>query len=117
MSSLADLILSFIPTHNVPSYLKAYLPGETPFSTWPVVASMTVTYLAVVFGTREIMKDRAPLRMNTLFRAHNLLLSVGSLVLMALIGEEVFSNWLKVGTYGSLCFQEAYTSVSGFSLA
>ena len=75
---------------------------------------MAVTYLVVVFGTRETMKDKSPLKLTTLFRAHNLILSVGSLILMALIGEEVFSNWLKpeIGTYGSLCASEAYTGVS-----
>ncbi|KIJ12380.1 hypothetical protein PAXINDRAFT_171281 [Paxillus involutus ATCC 200175] len=109
MPSLADRILSFIPTNAIPPYLASYIPGESPFSTWPVVASMTVTYLAVVFSTREIMKDRAPLKLTTPFRAHNLILSAGSLVLMALIGEEVFSNWMKVGTYGALCVPEAYT--------
>ena len=75
---------------------------------------MAVTYLVVVFGTRETMKDKSPLKLTTLFRAHNLILCVGSLILMALIGEEVFSNWLKpdIGTYGSLCAIEAYTNVS-----
>ncbi|KIJ05831.1 hypothetical protein PAXINDRAFT_92899, partial [Paxillus involutus ATCC 200175] len=89
-----------------------YIPGESPLSTWPVVVSMTVTYLAIVLGTREIMKDRAPLalKLTTPFRAHNLILSAGSLILMALIGEEVFLNWMKIGTYGSLCVPEAYTN-------
>ncbi|KIK94266.1 hypothetical protein PAXRUDRAFT_33611 [Paxillus rubicundulus Ve08.2h10] len=109
MPYLADHILSFIPTNTIPRHFASYIPGESPFSTWPVVASMTVTYFAVVFGTREIMKDRAPLKLITPFRAHNLTLSAGSLVLMALIGEEVFSNWMKIGTYGSLCIPEAYT--------
>ncbi|KIJ61750.1 hypothetical protein HYDPIDRAFT_115567 [Hydnomerulius pinastri MD-312] len=116
MSYFADRILSFIPPASIPTHLTAYVPGETPFSTWPVVASMTATYLAVVFGTREIMKDREPLRLNALFRAHNLILSAGSLVLMTLIGEEVFLNWLKVGTYGSLCASEAYTQRLEFYL-
>ena len=35
------------------------------------------------------MKDRAPFKLITLFRAHNLLLSVASFVLMLLLGEEV----------------------------
>ncbi|KIJ10146.1 hypothetical protein PAXINDRAFT_172249 [Paxillus involutus ATCC 200175] len=109
MPYLADRILSFIPTNAVPPHLASYIPGESPFSTWPVVASMTATYLAVVFGTREVMKERAPLRLTTPSRAHNLILCAGSLVLMALIGEEVFSNWMKVGTYGALCVPEAYT--------
>jgi hypothetical protein len=112
MPYLADRILSFIPTNAIPPHLASYIPGESPFSTWPVVTSMVVTYFAVVFGTREIMKDRAPLKLTTPFRIHNLILSVGSLVLMVLLGEEAFSNWMRVGTYGSMCVPEAYTDVS-----
>ncbi|KIJ05255.1 hypothetical protein PAXINDRAFT_93710 [Paxillus involutus ATCC 200175] len=116
MPYLADRILSFIPTNAIPPHLASYIPGESPLSTWPVVVSMTVTYLAVVFGTREIMKDRAPLKLTIPFRAHNLILSAGSLVLMALIGEEAFLNWMKIGTYGSLCVPEAYTNRLDFYL-
>jgi len=114
MPYLADIILSFVATDHIPTHLTSYIPGKTPFSTWPTVISMTVTYLVVVFGTRETMKDKLPLKLTSLFRAHNLMLSVGSLILMALIGEEVFSNWMKpeIGTYGSLCAIEAYTKVS-----
>ncbi|KAG9308645.1 GNS1/SUR4 membrane protein [Chiua virens] len=111
MPYVADFALSFIPADRIPTHFISYIPGKTPFSTWPVVISMTVTYLVVVFGTREMMKDKAPLKLVTLFRAHNLFLSVGSLILMVLLGEEVFSNWLKpeIGTYGTLCADEAYT--------
>jgi len=58
------------------------------------------------------MKDRAPFKLITLFRAHNLLLSVASFVLMLLLGEEVISNWIKLGSYGILCAEEAFTQVS-----
>ena len=112
MPSLADCLLAYTPTESVALYLKSYIEGETPISTWPAVISMTVTYLAVVFGTREIMKDRAPLKLTTLFRAHNLLLSMASFILMLLLGEEVLSNWIRVGPYGILCAEEAYTQVS-----
>ena len=111
MPYLADH-LRFIPTAAVPLSLKSYIRGETPLSTWPAAFSMTVTYLTIVFGTREIMKDRAPFRLVTLFRAHNLLLSVASFILMLLLGEEVVSNWIKFGSYGVLCADEAYTQVS-----
>ncbi|KAF8546596.1 GNS1/SUR4 membrane protein, partial [Imleria badia] len=118
MPYLADFVLSFVPADRIPTHLTSYIPGKTPFSTWPAVISMTVTYLVVVFGTRETMKDKPPLKLTTLFRTHNLILSVGSLILMALIGEEVFSNWLKpeIGTYGSLCATKAYTKRLEFYL-
>lgn len=89
MPYLADCLLTFIPTGAIPLSLRSYIQGETPLSTWPAASSMTVTYLTIVFGTREIMKDRAPFKLITLFRAHNLLLSVASFVLMLLLGEEV----------------------------
>ncbi|KAG6374223.1 GNS1/SUR4 membrane protein [Boletus reticuloceps] len=118
MPYLADFVLSFVAADRIPAHLVSYIPDKTPFSTWPAVISMTVTYLVVVFGTCETMRDKSPLKLTTLFRAHNLILSVGSLVLMALIGEEVFSNWLKpeIGTYGSLCATEAYTNRLEFYL-
>ncbi|KAI9573402.1 GNS1/SUR4 family-domain-containing protein [Boletus coccyginus] len=118
MPYLADFILPFVTTGRIPIHLTSYIPGKTPFSTWPAVISITVTYLVVVFGTRETMKDKPPLKLTPLFRAHNLILSVGSLILMALIGEEVFSNWMKpeIGTYGSLCAREAYTKRLEFYL-
>lgn len=58
------------------------------------------------------MKHRASFKLTGLFRAHNLLLSVGSLLLMYLVMEEVISNWPKVGTFGAVCSPEGYTQVS-----
>ena len=112
MPYLADCLLSLIPTGIVPLSLKSYTPGETPFSTWPAVISMAVAYITTVFGTREVMRGRAPLKLTNLFRAHNLLLSLASFILMLLLGEEVISSWTKLGSYGILCAEEAYTQVS-----
>ena len=57
------------------------------------------------------MKGHAPLKLTTLFCAHNLLLSVASFILMLLLGEEVLSNWIRVGPYGILCAEEAYVRI------
>ncbi|KAL4076420.1 GNS1/SUR4 membrane protein [Scleroderma citrinum] len=109
MPYLADSLVAYIPVDSVLPSLQSYVQGETPLSTWPAVMSMTVTYLLVVLGTREIMKDRAPFKLTTLFRAHNLFLSVFSLILVVLLGEEVFSTWMKLGSYRVLCAEEAFT--------
>ncbi|KAL4081326.1 GNS1/SUR4 family-domain-containing protein [Scleroderma yunnanense] len=109
MPYLADSLVAYIPVDSVLPSLQSYVQGETPLSTWPAVMSMTVTYLLVVLGTREIMKDRAPFELTTLFRAHNLFLSVFSLILVVLLGEEVFSTWMKLGSYRVLCAEEAFT--------
>ena len=112
MPNLADLLVTYILTDSIPLSLRSYIRGETPVSTWPSVISMTATYLAIVFGTQEVMKERAPLELTALFRAHNILLSAFSFVLMVLLGEEVALTWRRVGTYGMLCAEEAFTPVS-----
>ena len=112
MPNLADLLVTYVPTDSIPLSLRSYIRGETPVSTWPSVISLTVTYLAILFGIQEAMKERAPLELTALFRAHNLLLSVFSFVLMVLLGEEVALTWRRVGTYGMLCAEEAFTPVS-----
>ncbi|EIW86714.1 GNS1/SUR4 membrane protein [Coniophora puteana RWD-64-598 SS2] len=110
MAPLADILLQFVPTTSfVPIYLKSYIPGQTPLSTWPVVTTALASYLAIIFGIREVMKDRAPQRLNTLFRIHNAFLSLGSALLLALMIEEVASVWLKVGTYAAMCADESWT--------
>ena len=115
MPNLADFFLTYVPTDSIPLSLKSYIQGKTPLSTWPAVISMVVTYLSIVLGTRAVMKDRAPLKLTTLFRGHNLLLSAFSFVFMVLLGEEVVSTWRKVGTYGIFCAEEAFTPVSARS--
>jgi fatty acid elongase 3 len=111
MPLLADFLLSVVPTDLIPKYLTSYIPGETPLSTWPVVTTALASYLAIIFGTREIMKDRPPQRLNTLFRIHNAFLSIGSLILLVLMMEEVGSIWLTSTTYGTMCDESSWTEV------
>ncbi|KAG2150012.1 GNS1/SUR4 membrane protein [Suillus cothurnatus] len=109
MTFLADFLLTVVPKDSIPVYLKTYIPGETPLSTWPVVTTALASYLAIIFGIREIMKDRSPQRLNTLFRIHNVFLSVGSLILLVLMMEEVGSIWLTNTTYGTMCDETSWT--------
>ncbi|KAG2159856.1 GNS1/SUR4 membrane protein [Suillus bovinus] len=109
MTFLADFLLTVVPKDSIPIYLKSYIQGETPLSTWPVVTTALASYLAVIFGIREIMKDRSPQRLNTLFRIHNAFLSVGSLILLVLMMEEVGSIWLTNTTYGTMCDETSWT--------
>jgi uncharacterized membrane protein len=111
MTFLADFLLTVVPKDSIPVYLKTYIPGETPLSTWPVVTTALASYLAIIFGIREIMKDRSPQRLNTLFRIHNVFLSVGSLILLVLMMEEVGSIWLTNTTYGTMCDETSWTEV------
>lgn len=111
MPALADFLLSVAPTDFIPKYLKSYIPGETPLSTWPAVTTALASYLAIIFGVREIMKDRPPQQLTTLFRIHNAFLSIGSLILLVLMMEEVGSIWLTSTTYGTMCDETSWTEV------
>ena len=110
--NLADTILTNVPLPTVPPYLTKYIIGETPLSTWPSVCTALVSYLAIVFGTREVMKGREPQRLNTLFRIHNAFLSGGSLLLLALMMEEVFPIVYNQGLFAAGCAVESWTPVS-----
>jgi fatty acid elongase 3 len=112
MTPFSDLLLSIAPTDSIPAHLKSYVPGTSPFSTWPVVSTVIASYLVSIFTTREFMKDRPSFHLQTLFRYHNALLSTGSLVLLLLIAEEVVSVWMQVGTYYSMCAPSSWTDVS-----
>lgn len=109
MTFLADFLLTIVPKDSIPTYLKTYIPGESPLSTWPVVTTALASYLAIIFGIREIMRDRSPQRLNTLFRIHNAFLSAGSLILLVLMMEEVGSIRLTNTTYGTMCDESSWT--------
>ena len=51
------LLSSVTPDAFKPSYeLTHWVPGKTPMSTTPEVVIGIVTYLAVIFGGRELMR-------------------------------------------------------------
>lgn len=109
MAPLADAILSVLPPRLLPHYLEAYTPPLTPLSSVPVVVSALVGYLTVVFGLREIMRERQPLKLQFLFQAHNLLLSAGSALLLVLMLEEIGPIWAKHGIFYAICGEGAWT--------
>jgi len=94
----------------VPHYLTSYVPGKTPLSTWTAVGAALVSYLAIVFGTREVMRSRPPLKLNAPFRAHNVFLSAGSLVLLVLMMEEILPIMWNEGIFAAMCAATSWTS-------
>jgi len=94
---------------SVSPFLTSWVPGKTPMSTLPVVSTAIVSYLAVVLGLQELMKDRPAFKLKTLFRVHNAFLSVSSLVLLALMMEEVLELFYTVGPYNALCASASWT--------
>jgi fatty acid elongase 3 len=114
---LADLILQYVPLPTLPYHLTHYVRGATPLSTQPVVLAALVGYLATIFGIQELMKNRPPYKLQVLFQTHNLILTSGSALLLALMLEEILPILFKHGPFYALCNSNAWTEVSrSFSL-
>lgn len=112
MAPLADFLLAHVPLPSLPAYLTHYVPGQTPLSTQKEVLSALVTYLAVVFGIREVMKGRQPIRATAAFQLHNVILTLGSGLLLVLMVEEIAPILWKGGLFHAMCDDQAWTSVS-----
>ncbi|KIY71621.1 GNS1/SUR4 membrane protein, partial [Cylindrobasidium torrendii FP15055 ss-10] len=105
---LADLLETVIP-FKLPTHLSSYVHGTTPLSTTPVVLATLSGYLITIFGIQEVMKNRAPQKLNTLFQIHNVILSSGSLLLLVLMLEEILPIMWKEGIFTGICGAKAWT--------
>ena len=96
----------------------AWEVGKTPLSTLPELVAAIATYLAVIFGGRELMKNRPAFTSSIKipFLVHNLALTFGSGLLLALILEEIVPIWRRNGFYYAICGEGAWTMVSYMSL-
>lgn len=61
-----------------------FIVGQTPLSTFNETFLFVVSYYVIIFGGRELMRDRAPFQLSSSFLAHNFCLAVISSVLLAL---------------------------------
>jgi hypothetical protein len=111
MAPLADFLTTYLPLPNVPYHYTHYVNGKTPLSTTPEVIAALVGYLVLVFGIREYMKDKQPIKLNILFQLHNVLLSAGSLLLLLLMVEEVAPIAWKHGLFHAMCNDNSWTRV------
>ena len=109
--ALADLILKYVPLPSVPRHYTSYVPGKTPLSTPVQVIPALAAYLVVIFSVRAYMKDKQPKKLQFLFQVHNIFLSLGSLLLLTLIMEEVAPMVWKHGLFWGMCHEGMWTSV------
>lgn len=99
-----------------PLFVKAYSPvmgysptdfrfvaGKTPFSTFRETATVLVSYYIIIFGGRELMKNRPAYKLNALFMMHNFGLTAISAVLLALFFEQLLPTVVKNGIFFSIC--------------
>jgi hypothetical protein len=77
----------------------------------PVVIATLVGYLGLIFGIQAFMRDKQPLKLQFLFQLHNVILSSGSLLLLILMLEEILPIGLRLGPYGMICGEKAWTKV------
>lgn len=77
--------------------------GVTPFSTFTTTATVLITYYVVIFGGREVMRNRAPLQLNWLFKVHNLYLTLISGSLLVLFAEQLIPTVWRNGVFFAIC--------------
>ncbi|KAF5390272.1 hypothetical protein D9757_002937 [Collybiopsis confluens] len=82
---------------------------QTPLSTNKDVLTALTSYLAIIFGIQAYKKHREPQKLNTLFKAHNVILSSGSLLLLVLTLEEILPIVWENGVFHGVCATEAWT--------
>ncbi|KAI9745915.1 MAG: hypothetical protein M1818_000596 [Claussenomyces sp. TS43310] len=86
-----------------------FVPSQTPVSTLTETFSLIVLYYAIVLGGREWMRDRKPYRLNGLFMAHNLILTVISGSLLTLFAGELVPTLWQDGLYENICGASGWT--------
>ena len=113
-----DAVRALLPTSlrtSIPSSLLIWQPGQTPLSTLPEIAFAVTAYLAVIFGIQAYMKDRQPFGKEQWFKqvflVHNVLLSLGSAFLLAVMLEEIVPVIRERGWFYSICGAGAWTMV------
>ena len=111
MFNLADFLLSKI-SYRLPRHLYTYAKGVTPLSTDTSVLAALASYLVIIFSIQFFLKNRQAHKLTTLFQSHNILLSSGSLFVLALILEEIVPILWKHGIHYALCAESAWTPVS-----
>ncbi|CAO0795327.1 unnamed protein product [Mucor circinelloides] len=86
-----------------------FVSGITPLSTNKEVIVSCIAYFVIIFGGRELMKHRAPYKLQKLFQLHNLLLTVVSAALLVLIVEQIFPQLYHHGLLYAICSPRNWT--------
>jgi hypothetical protein len=94
---------------GTPAHDFHFLPGHTLLSTIPEVAGAIIAYYITIYVGYTVMKKRAPMKLNALFMAHNLLLTVVSGGLLVLFIEQLFPILWRNGVFYSICSSNCWT--------
>jgi fatty acid elongase 3 len=83
-----------------------FQPGVTPMSTLKETSIFIVIYYTVIFGGRELMRNREPFKLRTLFLIHNFYLTAISAILLALFIEQILPTVVRHGIFHAICAAE-----------
>lgn len=91
------LVFGFKPQNFV------FTPGVTPMATLTETVVSLVAYYIIIFGGRELMRDRPAMQLNFLFKIHNLYLTLISGALLVLFMEQIIPTIARHGLFFSIC--------------
>ena len=72
-------------------------------STLKSTSIFIVIYYAIIFGGRELMRNREPFKLKTLFLIHNFYLTAISGILLALFIEQLLPTVVRGGIFHAIC--------------
>lgn len=80
-----------------------FVPFKTPMSTLKSTSIFIVIYYIIIFGGRELMRNREPFKLKSLFLIHNLYLTIISGILLALYIEQLLPTVVRGGIFHAIC--------------
>ena len=80
-----------------------FIQGQTAMSTFKEAAAFITAYYFIIFGGRELMRNRAPLKLNNLFIIHNFYLTAISGGLLVLFAQQLIPGLWNNGLYDGIC--------------
>jgi fatty acid elongase 3 len=83
-----------------------FVPFQTPMSTLKSTSIFIVIYYAIIFGGREMMRNREPFQLKTLFLIHNFYLTAISGILLVLFVEQLITTLYHEGLFHAICHRE-----------
>ncbi|KAF8517284.1 elongase of fatty acids ELO [Hysterangium stoloniferum] len=102
---IKDLVLP-----RLPSSIPTWEAGRSPLSTWPTAVATLMGYVGFVLGLQELMRPYKAFQLNNLAKAHNVFLSAGSFVLLALFAKEIAPILFREGFFYAICNADALTT-------
>lgn len=86
-----------------------FIGGETPMSTLKETGVMIAVYYFTIFTGYHYMKNREALKLSTLFKIHNFMLTAVSGALLVLFLEQIIPSLWNNGLYKCICSKPGWT--------